>query len=96
MNRTFFKHLCQQHIEFETENFCELLENSNEEIFNLATQIQDISVPSTSNYFELFLLVLLLGLYALFYAQVYFVYPVLHLHVYTAIPKGQNNETLRL
>ena len=49
-NQTFFSHLCQQHIEFETENLCELLENSDEEIFNLATLIQNISVPSTSGF----------------------------------------------
>ena len=48
--QTFFKHLCQQHIEYETENLHKLLENSDEEIFNLATQIQDISVPSISGY----------------------------------------------
>ena len=33
--------------------------------------------------------------YFMFKSTLY-IYPVLHVHVYTAIPKGQSNETLNI
>ena len=91
-NQTFFKRPIYVS-NIETENLCEHWKTVMKKSSTWPHRFRIFQCPLLLVYFELFY-------WSCFevcmYVQVYFVYSVLHVHLFIATPKGQGNDTLNI